>query len=202
MNENSIKAIYTGRIKVYILKTRNTFHITIKGIDLEFETDRDVFSPGGADRGTLAMLEQVDFSAADKVLDLGCGYGLVGILASKFTGVQNVVMCDISDTALQLAGINTVRNGVQGIKILKSDGVAEVEDRDFTFILSNPPYHVDFSVPKGFIEKGYRKLAIGGKMLMVTKRKEWYKNKFISIFGGVKIIESDGYYIFVGEKRL
>ena len=66
---------------------------------------------------------------------------------------------------------------------------------------ANPPYHADFSVPKAFIEKGFNRLQIGGKMVMVTKRKEWYKNKLISIFGGVSITEIDGYYVFISEKR-
>lgn len=67
--------------------------------------------------------------------------------------------------------------------------------------LSNPPYHADFSVPKEFIEKGFNRLQIGGKMYMVTKRKDWYKNKLISIFGGVKIWEIDGYYVFLAIKK-
>jgi len=59
----------------------------------------------------------------------------------------------------------------------------------------------DFSVPKMFIEKGFNRLRIGGRMYMVTKRKLWYKNKLISIFGGVKIWEIDGYYVFMSVKK-
>jgi 16S rRNA (guanine1207-N2)-methyltransferase len=59
---------------------------------------------------------------------------------------------------------------------------------------------VDFSVPKHFIEKGFNHLKIGGKLFMVTKRKEWYKNKLISVFGGVKIWEENGYYVFMAQK--
>ncbi|WP_408605614.1 methyltransferase [Bariatricus massiliensis] len=51
-----------------------------------------------------------------------------------------------------------------------SDGFRNVPDNDFTLILSNPPYHTDFSVPKHFIEVGFKKLVIGGKLIMVTKR--------------------------------
>ncbi|HKL99509.1 MAG TPA: methyltransferase, partial [Mobilitalea sp.] len=50
--------------------------------------------------------------------------------------------------------------------------------------------------------KGYKKLIIGGKMLMVTKRKDWYKNKLTTVFGGVKVIETNGYYVFIAEKRI
>jgi 16S rRNA (guanine1207-N2)-methyltransferase len=68
-------------------------------------------------------------------------------------------------------------------------------------ILSNPPYHTDFSVAKMFIEKGFNRLSIGGRMYMVTKRKEWYRNKLKSIFGGVRIWELNGYFVFMSIKK-
>ena len=77
----------------------------------------------------------------------------------------------------------------------------QLREAGFDLILSNPPYHTDFKVAKTFIEKGFNRLRIGGKMFMVTKRKDWYKNKLISIFGGVKIYEEDGYFIFEAQKR-
>jgi len=176
--------------------------IEIKGITLEFETNDKVFSPSNIDRGTLAMLSQVEVTKEDKILDLGCGYGIVGILASKLVGCENVVMCDVSEDAVALSKDNAKRNNVENIKIILSDGLNNIEEEGFTLILSNPPYHVDFSVPKGFIEQGYKKLLLGGKMYMVTKRKDWYKNKFISVFGGVEITELDGYFVFIAEKRI
>lgn len=73
-------------------------------------------------------------------------------------------------------------------------------DHQREYFFSNPPYHVDFKIPKEFIEKGFNRLTIGGKMYMVTKRKDWYKNKFISIFGGVRIWEIEDYYVFMAVK--
>lgn len=67
----------------------------IKDVDMVFETSPSIFSPNSIDKGTLAMLSVVDFSPYDKVLDLGCGYGIVGILAGKLIGEENVVMCDV-----------------------------------------------------------------------------------------------------------
>lgn len=96
---------------------------------------------------------------------------------------------------------NAVINGVPDIKIRLSDGYQNVEENNFTLILSNPPYHADFSVPKKFIESGFSKLAMGGKLVMVTKRLDWYKNKLSSVFGSVKVRERDGYYVFIAEKR-
>ena len=173
----------------------------IKDIDMVFETAPSIFSPNSIDNGTLAMLSIIDFLPYDKVLDLGCGYGVVGILAGKLIGEENVIMCDISEQAIKYANINLHINHVPNIKIKLSDGYKNIEENDFTLILSNPPYHVDFSVPKHFIEVGFKKLVMGGKLVMVTKRLDWYKNKLISVFGGVKIHKINGYYVFVAEKR-
>ena len=174
---------------------------TIKNENLMFETDPSNFSPNNIDIGTLAMLSVTDFSPNDKVLDLGCGYGVVGILAGKLIGPQNITMCDISESAIKQAKINAKLNQVPDIDIRLSDGLQNVSDNDFTLILSNPPYHTDFSVPKHFIEVGFKKLVLGGKLIMVTKRLDWYKNKLISTFGGVQIHEINGYYVFIAEKR-
>lgn len=173
----------------------------IKNVSLKFETDTSNFSPNSIDVGTLAMLYAVEFSPDDKILDMGCGYGVVGILAAKLIGQENVTMCDISEKAVKQAKINAELNGVPDIDIKISDGFSNILDNDFTLILSNPPYHADFSVPKHFIEVGFKKLAVGGKMVMVTKRLDWYKNKLTSVFGGVMVREIDGYYVFISEKR-
>lgn len=176
-------------------------HTVIRNINLDFNTDNSIFSPREMDFGTLAMLNSVTFNKKDKVLDLGCGYGIVGILASKIICCQNVVMCDIDSKAVELSKENAFINGVNNIRILQSDGVNNIPDKDFSLILSNPPYHTDFSLAKRFIEGGFNKLIVGGKMVMVTRRKEWYKNKFISVFGGVRIIEEKGYFVFLSEKK-
>lgn len=174
----------------------------IKNVSLKFETDPSNFSPNSIDVGTLAMLSAVEFLPDDKILDMGCGYGVVGILAAKLIGQENVTMCDISEKAVKQAKINAELNGVPDIDIKISDGFSNILDNDFTLILSNTPYHADFSVPKHFIEVGFKKLAVGGKMVMVTKRLDWYKNKLTSIFGGVRVREIDGYYVFISEKRV
>ena len=173
----------------------------INGIEIVCETGEYYFSPKGVDRGTRLMLETVPVREGDKVLDLGCGYGVVGIYAAKLLGGDHVVMCDILKDAVALSTENLARNGIEGAKVLQSDGLKGVEDRDFTLIYSNPPYHTDFSVAKAFIEDGFRKLAVGGRMVMVTKRLDWYRNKLKTVFGGVKVFEAEDYFIFLSEKR-
>ena len=173
----------------------------VQGIDLVLNTHEEVFSPMAVDNGTRAMLSFVEFKEGDKVLDLGCGCGVVGILAAKQIGVENVVMCDVSENAVQLSKQNAVENGVDGVTIRLSDGLRDISENGFNLILSNPPYHTDFAVAKEFIEDGFKKLALGGKMIMVTKRLDWYRNKLSSVFGGVTVREKDGYYVFFAEKR-
>lgn len=135
------------------------------------------------------MLAEVEFFPTDKVLDLGCGYGVVGILAAKMIGEDNVVMCDISEEAIRLAKKNAEYNLVGKVNIVRSNGFEHIRENDFTIILSNPPYHTDFSVAKSFIENSFIRLILGGKLFMVTKRFDWYKNKITSVFGGCKVIE-------------
>ena len=173
---------------------------------MTFETADTSFSPLGADLGTLAMLsaafsENAVINAGATLLDLGCGYGLVGVYAAKLIGAENIVMSDVCEDSVALARKNADLNNVGGVKIIQSDGFRDIRDSGFSLILSNPPYHTDFSVAKHFIEKGFNRLVIGGKMFMVTKRRDWYKNKLSSVFGGVRITETDGYYVFCAEKR-
>lgn len=174
---------------------------TIMDQKLQFHTSSRLFSPEAVDKGTLAMLSEAPVSMKDKVLDLGCGYGAAGIYMGKMIGEDRIIMCDISEEAVKLAGQNAVLNGLPGIRVMLSNGLRSLPDSDFTLILSNPPYHTDFSVAKSFIKEGFLKLSMGGRMIMVTKRLDWYKNRLISVFGGVHVTEKDGYYIFTAEKR-
>lgn len=177
------------------------FSVEIMGERLALETQPGLFSPEHADRGTLAMLSRAHFEPGARVMDLGCGCGIVGILAAKKCGEENVVLCDIDPRAVAVARRNAARNGVPNLKIVVSDGFKQVDDAGFDLILSNPPYQTDFSVARSFIEKGFNRLKLGGTLLMVTKRRAWYRNKLIAIFGGVKIHEIDGYCVFEAQRR-
>jgi len=179
------------------------FLADILGTELVFSTQEGLFSPGHIDRGTLAMLEtaQEFFVPGTRVMDLGCGYGPVGIFAAKKVGAENVVMADVDEKAVVTAKKNAERNGVSGVRFFVSDGFDAVDEAGFDLILSNPPYQTDFEVARRFIVKGFNRLVVGGRMVMVTKRLDWYKNKLTSVFGGVKVVEKDGYFVFLAEKR-
>ncbi len=168
---------------------------------LEIETTEGLFSPRGADAGTLSMVSAVELESGQKLLDLGCGAGLVGIAAAKVLGEENVWMTDVDPAAVRCAAENAKRNGVENVHLCCGDALDAVDASGFDCILSNPPYHADFSVAKKFIEKGFNRLKLGGKLVMVVKRELWYRNKLTAIFGGVRMQEIGGYFVFTAEKR-
>ncbi|MBO4326903.1 MAG: GNAT family N-acetyltransferase [Clostridia bacterium] len=192
---------------------RNTFTYTYSieckdGSDtkrvLNIKSTPALFSPKDVDRGTAAMLDACEISGEDVVLDLGCGTGVVGLTAAV-RGAQ-VVMTDVDPQAVETARENAERNlteeELSRTQATVSDGFDAIERKDFSKILSNPPYHTDFAVAKKFIEGAFAHLRIGGQLFMVTKRLEWYKNKLTAVFGGVRVKEAEGgYFVFESCKR-
>lgn len=173
----------------------------VLGTALELEAHDGLFSPRHIDRGTLAMLSVVPPEPGMRVMDLGCGYGVVGIAAARRCGAENVWMSDADPSAAEAARRNAARNGVPGVHIACGDGFDAVDAAGFDLILVNPPYQSDFAVAKRFIEKGFNRLKLGGRMAVVVKRGTWYRNKMRAVFGGVRDLEVDGYHVLVSERR-
>jgi 16S rRNA (guanine1207-N2)-methyltransferase len=178
-----------------------TIETTIQGIPLILKTQPSLFSPNAIDPGTLCLLATVRFDIDDKVLDLGCGYGTMGIYAAKLLGAERVHMIDNDPVAIRCAEYNAQVNGVTGARAQLSDGFRDFRVTGFTKILCNPPYHTDFSVAKHFIEKGFNRLLVGGAMWLVTKRDKWYRNKLSAVFGGVRVAQCDSYFTFHAVKK-
>ncbi|MFK7821796.1 MAG: class I SAM-dependent methyltransferase [Planctomycetaceae bacterium] len=172
----------------------------VQGVEFELRTHPDLFSPKRIDAGTRAMLDCVELGADDRLLDLGCGYGVVGIYAAHVLGETNVCMLDADATAVEISQANATACGFPNLCIEQSDGFRSFHETGFTKILSNPPYHADFSVPKHFILKGFNRLEIGGQMWFVTKREKWYRNKLRSVFGNAKSQTRDGYFVMHATK--
>ena len=174
---------------------------SIQGVDLSFKTAPQLFAPKQIDAGTLAMLSCVRFTPDDKVLDLGCGYGVVGIVAAKLIGPRRVFMLDSDPVAVECAARNALANAVEGVTIVESDGFRSFHEAGLTQILCNPPYHADFAVPKHFIHKGFNRLGLDGTLWMVTQRETWYRNKLRSIFGHVREHTVAPYVVFEAVKK-
>jgi 16S rRNA (guanine1207-N2)-methyltransferase len=174
---------------------------TVKGFEFRLQTTPGLFSPRAVDKGTLAMLSCVNFGFEDKVLDLGCGYGVIGLIAAKLGRPERTFLLDSDPAAIAAATANLAAHGAGDAHVILSDGFRKFTETGFDKILSNPPYQADFAVPKHFIEKGFNRLNVGGLMFMVTKRELWYRKKFESVFGGVTVREIDGYFGFEARKK-
>lgn len=173
----------------------------VLGQPVRLATDPAVFSPKAVDRGTLAMLSQVTFLPSDRVLDIGCGSGVVGIVAAKQIGSKQVWMTDSDPRAVEVAGESAALNNLPDLRIQVSDAFDQITEKDFSLVLCNPPYHEDFSVASRIIGGAFSHLKIGGYLYMVTKRHDWYRNKIRTVFGGVNVAEVDGYFVFKAQKR-
>jgi 16S rRNA (guanine1207-N2)-methyltransferase len=177
-----------------------TIVTSIRDIELRFETHPSLFSPRKIDAGTLAMLSVAQFEPHDRLLDLGCGYGVVGIVAAKLTSPQQIFLLDNDPVAVEYATTNARLNDVGGVTVVRSDGFRDFHETGFMKMLCNPPYHADFEVPKHFIQKGFNRLALGGTLYMVTKRQTWYRNKLQAIFGVVRVHTLGSYFVFEATK--
>ena len=172
----------------------------VSGVKIDIPVSDGLFSPRHPDRGTLAMLSLAQLSPGTRCLDLGCGCGLVGIYLALTLGQENVVLCDVDPLAVQAARENLAANRLS-CPVYLSDALDGVPDRAFGLILCNPPYQSDFAVAKKLIEKSFNRLEIGGTLMLVTKRRDWYLNKLKAVFGGARIAEKDGYFVFTAVKQ-
>ncbi len=111
----------------------------VLGQAFTFTTDNGVFSKEGMDFGTRLLLENIDLAdIKGNVLDMGCGYGVIGIVLGKVTS-SKLTMCDVNRRALHLAKQNAKKNQVDDVEILESDAYQALEDRLFDCIVTNPP---------------------------------------------------------------
>lgn len=154
-----------------------------------------LFSPRSLDPGTAALLDLITATPGERFLDLGCGAGVVSLVAARLWGCQ-VTAVDVSARALRLTRLN-----VPEAEVLASSGFAALSGRQFHRIASNPPYHTDFAVAKAFIEGAYGHLLPDGWLYLVVKRADWYVEKVRAVFGGCRVTERDGYAIIMAERR-
>ena len=166
-----------------------------------FNTADRLFSASHVDLGTLFLIRCLEIPPEGKLLDLGCGYGPIGLYMAAHAGPERVTMLDIDPSATRYARENAALNELDGIRFISGDGLSALPDAGYALIACHPPYHSDFSVAKSFIEKGFNRLTIGGEMYMVVRRELWYRNKLTAIFGGLKIYEQDGYFVLRAQKR-
>lgn len=144
---------------------------TYRGIDLVFETDAGVFSRGEVDTGTRLLLEALPEEMHGEILDLGCGWGVIGIsIARKWPGTQ-VTMADINTRALDLSRKNAERNRAEVI-CAESDGMEALADRNFDAVVTNPPIRAGKQVIYKMFADAAHRLKPGGALYLVIRKQQ------------------------------
>ena len=139
------------------------------GNDLTFVTDAGVFSRDGLDRGTEVLLEALP-PLEGRVLDLGCGWGAVGVALGKRYPALDIVMTDINSRAVELARRNLAENGVTAA-LLQGDGFDAVEGR-FDAIVTNPPIRAGKAVIYGLFARAREYLEPDGALYVVIRKQQ------------------------------
>lgn len=169
---------------------------------LSFLTDAGVFSKKMVDYGSQVLLKTLHFEKGESVLDVGCGYGSIGLTLSKVFDVQTTLI-DINSRALDLARKNAERNGVAA-KIYQSNLYENVIGT-FHHIVSNPPIRAGKAVVHEVIAGALDHLEIRGTLTIVIQKKQGApsaKVKMEEVFGNCQIIKKDkGYYILESVKE-
>ncbi len=176
---------------------RTTYHAKIGDRpSMAFESWPGTFSYGRMDDGSRAMLEVADVRPADKVLDMGCGAGVVGCLVSPQCGpTGRVTFVDSSARAIKLAELNAAANGVTNAEFKLSSTMADLPVGGFDVVLANPPYFANSEVGRLFIQTARETLRPGGRFYFVTKMPVQTIPEIVDTFGGVDTVENRGYTV-------
>ncbi len=166
--------------------------LTALGNELTFVTDAGVFSRDGLDRGTEALLDALP-ALSGRVLDLGCGWGAVGVALGKQYPALEIVMTDINRRAVELARRNLAQNGVQA-EVVQGDGFASVTGA-FDAILTNPPIRAGKAVIYGLFADARAHLKPGGALYIVIRKQQGAPSalKYLrEIYAEAEVIDRSG----------
>ncbi|WP_227397242.1 class I SAM-dependent methyltransferase [Jeotgalibacillus aurantiacus] len=179
---------------------------TLRGHKLKFKTDQGVFSKSEVDFGSRVLIEAFrEPEIAGDILDVGCGYGPIGLSIAKSFPERSVQMVDVNDRAMQLARENARHNGVHSVKVYESDCLDQVDDTGFAAILTNPPIRAGKQTVHKIFEQSAEKLAAGGELWVVIQKKQGAPSalqKLESLFDEVETVDKQkGYFIFCAKKH-
>ena len=169
-----------------------------RGNNLTFDTDSGVFSRTEIDRGTEVLLEALPESLNGSILDMGCGYGVIGISLAKSMKNVKITMVDINERAVALATENSKRNGVN-TEVLTGDGFSDILGQ-YDNILINPPIRCGKALIYQLFADAKTHLKQDGKLWLVIGKKQGAPSAKIylsSLYDSVEVVEKkSGFWIF------
>jgi 16S rRNA (guanine1207-N2)-methyltransferase len=148
---------------------RRELRFLFRGSILVFEVDRGVFGSSGLDPGTALLIESLGVRPADRVLDLGCGWGAVGVAAAKAAPEGHVVMTDVNRRAIALARRNVRRNKLANAEVRAGSLFDTVGPERYDVIATNPPFHAGRELILELLTAAPDHLTDDGRLLVVGK---------------------------------
>lgn len=178
----------------------------LKGKIFHFITDSGVFSRDTVDYGSRVLIDAFTWEELPEgtILDLGCGYGPIGLSLAYASGRQ-VEMVDVNERALDLAQRNAQRNQIDTVDIHASYIYDSLNQTQYAAIISNPPIRAGKQVVHQILTDSYPLLKNGGTLTIVIQKKQGApsaQKKMQETFGNAEIIKKDkGYYIIQSVKE-
>lgn len=168
-----------------------TWRTGIKGRPFTFTTDSSVFAKRGLDYGTRLLIEALPLPLRGTVLDMGCGYGPIGLAIKAFSPQAMVTLSDVNRRALDLCRKNAAKNGLASVEIVESDGLAALHGRSFDWIVTNPPVRAGKKVVYRLFEETAAHLSGDGEFWLVMRKKQGAPSalkKLATLFTGVTVV--------------
>jgi len=161
------------------------FTEVIRGHELTFHSRWGLFSPRGIDEGTRLLLDHIEVSDDADCLDIGCGYGPIGLTLARLAPRGQTTMVDRDFVAVDYARANAARNGIENAEALLSDGFEAITDRRFDLVVSNLPAKVGNEAYTILFHDAERALRPGGRIVVVTISglRRFIERAFIEAFG-------------------
>lgn len=174
--------------------------VSIYGHDYSFISDNGVFSKSEIDYGSIALLKVLlKEKIKGQILDIGCGYGTIGLILAKEISMCNVTLIDINLRACALARENALRWKLNNVRIIESDIFQNI-DEEFDVIVTNPPIRAGKKVIYSIFGQSYQHLKQNGSLYLVIRKSHGAESaqKYIkSVFSNCELLERDkGFYIY------
>ena len=172
------------------------FNETLKDIPFVFHTTWGLFSPRNIDEGTLLLLKYLDISENDDCLDLGCGYGPLGLTMAKLAPNGKTTLVDKDFKAIEYSNSNAELNQIKNSEALLSNGFDQIRERKFDVVVSNIPAKVGNELLSLFLYDAYKQMKPGAKIYVVTITglRKYIKRNFIEVFGNYKKLKQGSSY--------
>jgi len=175
--------------------------------EFKFTTDNGVFSKRTVDYGSRTLLDAFDPKGlpVGPLLDLGTGYGPIGMALAYQSPERTVDMVDVNELALSLARKNTALNQISNVNIFTSDSYEQVTTTNYAAIVTNPPVRAGKEVVEAMLTGAHAHLVVGGTLTVVLQKKQGApsaKKLMQATFDNCQIIKKDkGYYILQSVKE-